>query len=119
MNKPFDPSNQDLIIGEGVSFTGTIAAPGKAIISGAVSGSIAAQDLLVEKSGTITGKVRADTMNVHGSVANDVACSANLMRHHPVERKFMGVGFPDDLYDRLCPGALGGEDVLVTHPGPS
>jgi hypothetical protein len=27
MNKPFDPSNQDLIIGEGVSFTGTIAAP--------------------------------------------------------------------------------------------
>jgi hypothetical protein len=59
MNKPFDPANQDLIIGEGVTFTGTIAAPGKAIISGAVSGSIAAQDLLVEKAGTITGKVRA------------------------------------------------------------
>ncbi len=81
MNKPFDPSNQDLIIGEGVSFTGTIDAPGKAIISGAVSGAIAVQDLLVEKSGTITGKVRADTMNVHGSVSNDVASSAKLVIH--------------------------------------
>jgi cytoskeletal protein CcmA (bactofilin family) len=81
MNKPFDPANQDLIIGEGVTFTGTIAAPGKAIISGAVSGSIAAQDLLVEKAGTITGKVRADTMNVHGAVSNDVACSDNLVIH--------------------------------------
>ena len=81
MNKPFDPSNHDLIVGEGVTFTGTIDAPGKAIISGAVSGSIAAQDLLIEKSGTITGKVRADTMHVHGAIANDVACSANLVIH--------------------------------------
>lgn len=81
MNKPFDASNPDLIIGEGVTFTGTIDAPSKAIISGAVSGSISAQDLLIEKTGTITGKVRADTMNVHGSVANDVACSANLVIH--------------------------------------
>lgn len=46
-----------------------------------------------------------------------MACSANLMRHHPVERKFMGVGFSDGLYDRLCPGALGGEDVLATRSG--
>ena len=29
----------------------------------------------------------------------------------------MGVGFPDGLYDRLCPGALGGEDVLTTRCG--
>jgi cytoskeletal protein CcmA (bactofilin family) len=81
MNTLLDPAHQDLIIGEGVSFTGTIEAPGKAIITGAVSGSIAAQDLLVERAGTITGKVRAHTMNVHGSVSNDVACSANLSIH--------------------------------------
>jgi cytoskeletal protein CcmA (bactofilin family) len=52
MNKPLDTPNQDLIIGEGVSFTGSIEAPGKAIIGGAISGSIAAQDLLVETTGT-------------------------------------------------------------------
>jgi cytoskeletal protein CcmA (bactofilin family) len=81
MNKTFAPANQDLIIGEGVSFTGTIDAPGKASVSGAVSGSISAKDLVIEKSGTITGKVRAESMNVHGSASNDIACDGALVIH--------------------------------------
>jgi cytoskeletal protein CcmA (bactofilin family) len=81
MNKPLDTPNQDLIIGEGVSFTGSIEAPGKAIIGGAISGSIAAQDLLVESTGTLNGKVRAATMSVHGAVSNDIVCTENLVIH--------------------------------------
>ena len=45
------PTSNNLVIGDGVTFKGSISAPGKAIINGVVSGELIADDLLIGQKG--------------------------------------------------------------------
>ena len=48
------PTSNNLVIGDGVTFKGSISAPGKAIINGVVSGELIADDLLIGQIETLT-----------------------------------------------------------------
>ncbi len=71
----------NLTLGKGVTFSGTIVAKGRAIIHGAMDGDLDAGDLLVGVSGVITGKIRAHTMHIHGEVNRDVVCAGHVAIH--------------------------------------
>ena len=73
------PNN--LSIGEGVTFVGSISAKGKAEIGGSVSGEITVDELEVAGSGVITGKIRAREMHIEGEVHEDIACSELALIH--------------------------------------
>jgi cytoskeletal protein CcmA (bactofilin family) len=47
------PTSNNLVIGDGVTFKGSISAPGKAIINGVVSGELIADDLLISAAAHI------------------------------------------------------------------
>ena len=74
------PNN--LSIGQGVTFVGSISAKGKAEIGGSVSGEITVDELEVADSGVITGKIRAHEMHIKGELHEDIACSG-LAHIHP------------------------------------
>jgi cytoskeletal protein CcmA (bactofilin family) len=67
-----NPTNNNLVIGEGVTFKGSIAAPGKAVINGNVTGELTADDLLIGTKGQVTGTVRAREIDVHGELNEDM-----------------------------------------------
>ena len=48
------PSASSLIIGEGVTFVGTITAPGRATVNGIVSGEITVHDLHIGAQGSVS-----------------------------------------------------------------
>ena len=62
------PSASSLIIGEGVTFTGTISAPGRATINGTVTGEITVNDLHIGIKGSVSGAIDAHTIDVHGTL---------------------------------------------------
>lgn len=76
-----NPTDNNLVIGEGVTFKGSISAPGKAVINGNVSGELTADDLLIGQRGKVTGVVRAREIDVHGELNEDIACRSHLMIH--------------------------------------
>ena len=63
------PSASSLIIGEGVTFVGTITAPGRATVNGVVSGEITVHDLHIGTQGSVSGSIDAHTIDVHGALA--------------------------------------------------
>jgi cytoskeletal protein CcmA (bactofilin family) len=73
------PNN--LIIGEGVTFKGSIAAPGKVSINGTVSGELKADDLMIGKQGKVTGDVQAREIDVHGELNEKIDCKEHIMIH--------------------------------------
>ena len=73
------PNN--LIIGEGVTFKGSIAAPGKESINGAVTGELKADDLLIGKQGKVTGDVQAREIDVHGELNEKIDCKEHILIH--------------------------------------
>ena len=76
-----NPTNNNLVIGEGVTFKGSIAAPGKAVINGNVSGELTADDLLIGTKGQVTGTVRAREIDVHGELNEDIVCREHILIH--------------------------------------
>jgi hypothetical protein len=76
-----NPNNNNLVIGEGVTFKGSIAAPGKAVINGNVTGELIADDLLIGNKGQVTGTVRAREIDVHGELNEDIICKQHLLIH--------------------------------------
>jgi cytoskeletal protein CcmA (bactofilin family) len=76
-----NPTNNNLVIGEGVTFKGSISAPGKAVINGNVSGELTADDLLIGTKGQVTGSVRAREIDVHGELNEDIVCKEHLLIH--------------------------------------
>jgi len=70
-----------LTLGEGVVFTGHIAAKGKVEISGVVNGEIHSDELWVGPSGIITGKIQAREMEIHGQLHEEVTCSEGIRIH--------------------------------------
>jgi cytoskeletal protein CcmA (bactofilin family) len=75
------PSNNNLVIGDGVTFKGSISAPGKAIINGVVTGELIADDLLIGQKGKVTGVVKAREIDVHGELNEDINCRSHLLIH--------------------------------------
>ena len=71
----------NLVIGTGVTFNGSITAPGKAVINGQVTGELTADDLLIGKEGNVTGTVRAREIDVHGELNEDIVCREHILIH--------------------------------------
>ena len=61
-----------LIIGEGASIKGEIMEENEITIQGNVDGNIECKDLIVGKTGSIKGKIKADTLTVEGSVEGEI-----------------------------------------------
>lgn len=73
--------NNNLVIGEGVTFNGSITVPGMAIINGKVSGEVTTDSLQIGKSGHITGKVKAKEIDVQGELHEDINCENHIIIH--------------------------------------
>ena len=73
--------NSSLIIGEGVTFTGSISAPGRASINGTVTGEIAVADLQIGPKGSVTGQINAQVIDVHGILAENIVCHDHILIH--------------------------------------
>jgi cytoskeletal protein CcmA (bactofilin family) len=71
-------TSNDLIIGKGVHFTGTVLVPNLAIINGIFDGEITARELIVETDGQVSGTSTAKDIEVKGVLKSTVSCS-NLL----------------------------------------
>jgi len=69
----------DLIIGEGVSVTGTFDIPKKAVVNGTVNGELTASELIVGPMGKITGKTSANNADIHGETHDTLTVSQHLI----------------------------------------
>ena len=61
-----------LIIGEGATIKGEVKEENEITIQGNVDGDIQCKDLTVGKTGSIKGKIKADTLTVEGSVEGEI-----------------------------------------------
>ncbi|HLX15822.1 MAG TPA: polymer-forming cytoskeletal protein [Bradyrhizobium sp.] len=64
--------------GEGVVFKGSITAPEKIVVHGSIEGEVAARDLLVGPTGTITGKVSVDQADIQGKIFDRIEAKVCL-----------------------------------------
>ncbi len=64
--------NSSLIIGEGATIKGEIKEKNEITIQGNVDGDIECKDLIVGKTGSIKGKIKADTLTVEGNVEGEI-----------------------------------------------
>ena len=60
--------NSSLIIGEGATIKGEIIEENEITVNGSVDGDIQCKNLIVGKTGSIKGKIKADTLYVEGSI---------------------------------------------------
>jgi len=72
-----DQSN-NLVIGNGVTFKGTLNVPKKATIYGTVDGELTAEEIFIGQSGKITGKVTARSIEVEGELHQVIHCRDHL-----------------------------------------
>jgi cytoskeletal protein CcmA (bactofilin family) len=73
--------HSNLIIGEGVTFVGSISAPGRASIHGMVTGEISVADLQIGPKGSVTGNISAQVIDVHGVLAENIVCHDHILIH--------------------------------------
>jgi cytoskeletal protein CcmA (bactofilin family) len=71
--------SNNITIGEGVTFVGSISANGKAFINGNVTGQISVDDLQVGQYGVVKGKIKSREMDIHGEVHEDIHCAEHLL----------------------------------------
>jgi len=64
--------NSSLIIGEGATIKGEIIEENEITVQGNVDGDIQCKDLIVGKTGSIKGKIKADTLYVEGSIEGEI-----------------------------------------------
>jgi cytoskeletal protein CcmA (bactofilin family) len=72
-----DQSN-NLVIGNGVSFKGTLNVPKKATVYGTIDGELTAEEIFIGQSGKITGKVTARSIEVEGELHQVIHCRDHL-----------------------------------------
>ena len=61
-----------LMIGEGVTITGTIKADNEVTIQGTIDGDVDCHTLIVSKTGNIKGNVKTEIMHVEGIVEGEI-----------------------------------------------
>jgi cytoskeletal protein CcmA (bactofilin family) len=64
--------NSSLIIGEGATIKGEIVEENEITVQGNVDGDIQCKNLIVGKTGSIKGKIKADSLNVEGSIEGEI-----------------------------------------------
>jgi cytoskeletal protein CcmA (bactofilin family) len=72
-------ANNNITIGQGVKFVGSISLRGKAFINGSVTGDLTADDIEVGQFGVVKGKTMSREMNIHGQVHEDVKCVEHVL----------------------------------------
>ena len=65
-------SESSLLIGEGVTITGTINAENEVTVQGTVDGDVVCHTVIVSKTGNIKGKLKAETMKVEGKAEGEI-----------------------------------------------
>lgn len=75
-SKTDGPGN--LTLGEGVKLVGKLVVPGVAVINGVLEGELEADELLVGPKGSLAGKVRVRTADVHGATFDSLEASEFL-----------------------------------------
>ena len=61
-----------IVIGEGAKIKGEIKEENEITIQGNVDGDIECKDLIVGKTGSVKGKIKADTLYVEGSIEGEI-----------------------------------------------
>lgn len=74
-------SENTLILGEGVTFTGTIEAQGLASINGTVQGKIRSHELAIGPKGVVAGEIEANLIDVRGMLSEKIVCLDHLVIH--------------------------------------
>jgi len=64
-------SQSSLMIGQGVSITGTIKAENEVIIQGKIDGDIDCNNVSINKSGIVKGKIQSEIMTVEGKIEGE------------------------------------------------
>ena len=65
-------SISSLMIGEGVTITGTIKANNEVNIQGTIDGDIECNSITINKSGNVKGKIKTETMTVEGKAEGEM-----------------------------------------------
>ena len=71
-------SKSSLMIGEGVTITGTIKANNEVTIKGTIDGDIECNSVTINKSGNVKGKIKTETMTVEGKAEGEMNVNAVL-----------------------------------------
>lgn len=67
-------STNDLFIGSGVRFQGTIKVPNRALINGTFDGELEARELVVESNGKVSGKTTSQNLVIKGELDAEAKC---------------------------------------------
>ena len=71
-------TSSSLLIGEGVTITGTIKAENEVTIQGGVDGDVDCHTIIVTKTGSMKGKLKAEIMKVEGKVEGEMNINDQL-----------------------------------------
>ena len=71
--------NSSLIIGEGATIKGEIIEENEITVHGNIDGDIQCKNLIIGKTGSIKGKIKADTLHVEGSIEGEISIK-NLLK---------------------------------------
>ena len=93
-NKDQNYSNS-LIIGEGVSITGSIKADNEVTVQGAIDGDINCNNITIHKTGMVKGKIKTENMTVEGNVEGEF--NINSILHIKSKGSVNGKVFYDNI----------------------
>ena len=93
--KKVKDSSSSLMIGEGVTITGTIKADNEVNIQGTIDGDIDCNSVIINKSGNVKGKVKTETMTVEGKVEGEI--NINSILHIKSQGSVSGKVFYGDI----------------------
>ena len=88
-------SSNSLLIGEGVTITGTIKADNEVNIHGTIDGDIDCNSVTINQSGNVKGKVQTETMTVEGKVEGEI--NINSILHIKSQGSVSGKVFYGDI----------------------
>ena len=71
-NKKVENYKSSLMIGEGVTITGTIKAENEVIIQGTIDGDVECNSVTINKTGNVKGNIKTNVMIVEGKAEGDL-----------------------------------------------
>jgi cytoskeletal protein CcmA (bactofilin family) len=74
-----DQHKGSIVIGEGVTVTGSFVVPGRAVINGSLQGELQADDLLVGARGKLVGNVKVRKDDIYGETHDTLQASEHLL----------------------------------------
>jgi cytoskeletal protein CcmA (bactofilin family) len=74
-----DQHKGSIVIGEGVTVTGSFVVPGRAVINGSLQGELQADDLLVGARGKLVGNVKVRKAVIYGETHDTLQASEHLL----------------------------------------